>query len=87
MVEDENYCVTQQVTCLTTDVCQAADPGVVSLIPAQSHTFVEIDHEIISNVILPPQPIQEGLFAAYSSMYVAKLWLLIVLTHLARRLG
>ena len=24
-----------------------ADPGVVSLVPAQSHTFVEIDHEKI----------------------------------------
>ena len=32
----------------------AADPGVASLIPARSHTFVEIDHEIISTVILLP---------------------------------
>ena len=31
-----------------------ADPGVNSWIPAQSHTFVEIDHEIISKVILLP---------------------------------
>ena len=31
-----------------------ADPGVVSSIPARSHTFVEIDHEIISTVILLP---------------------------------
>ena len=31
-----------------------ADPGVVNLIPARSHTFVEIDHEIISTVILLP---------------------------------
>ena len=31
-----------------------ADPGVASLIPAQSHTFMEIDHEIISTVILIP---------------------------------
>ena len=30
------------------------DPGVASSIPARSHTFVEIDHEIISTVILPP---------------------------------
>ena len=30
-----------------------ADPGVAGSIPAQSHTFVEIDHEIISTVILP----------------------------------
>ena len=29
-----------------------ADPGVASSIPARSHTFVEIDHEIISTVIL-----------------------------------
>ena len=29
-----------------------ADPGVASLIPARSHTFVEIDHEIISTAIL-----------------------------------
>ena len=31
-----------------------ADPGVASSLPAQSHTFVEIDHEIISTVILLP---------------------------------
>ena len=29
-------------------------PGVASLIPAQYHTFMEIDHEIISCVILLP---------------------------------
>ena len=29
-----------------------ADPGAVNLITARSHTFLEIDHEIISNVIL-----------------------------------
>ena len=31
-----------------------ADPGVASSIQAWSHTFVEIDHEIISTVILLP---------------------------------
>ena len=31
-----------------------ADPGVAGSIPARSHTFVEIDHEIISAVILLP---------------------------------
>ena len=36
----------------TTDVCLTADPGVASSIPARSHTFVEIDHEIIFTVIL-----------------------------------
>ena len=46
--------VAQSVTCLATDACLTADPGVASSIPAQYHTFVEIDHEIISTVILLP---------------------------------
>ena len=46
--------VAQSVTCLATDASLTADPGVASLIPARSHTFVEIDHEIISTVILLP---------------------------------
>ena len=37
----------QSVTCLT------ADAGVASLIPAWFHTFVEIDHEIMSTAIFP----------------------------------
>ena len=39
------------------DNCQFSglnDPGVASSIPVRSHTFVEIDHEIISTVILLP---------------------------------
>ena len=48
--------VAQSVTCLATDAMLTADPGVASLIPAWSHTFVEIDHEIISTVILLPSP-------------------------------
>ena len=44
--------VAQSVTCLVTDAKLTADPGVASSIPARSHTFVEIDHEIISTVIL-----------------------------------
>ena len=31
-----------------------AEPGVASLIPARSHTFVEIGYEIISTVIFLP---------------------------------
>ena len=46
--------VAKSVTCLATDACLTADPGVASSIPARSHTFVEIDHEIISTVILLP---------------------------------
>ena len=41
--------VGQLVTCLATDVSLTADPGVASLILARSHTFVEIDNEIISS--------------------------------------
>ena len=39
-------------TCLSYDV--TADPGVASSIPVRSHTFVEIDHEMVSTVILLP---------------------------------
>ena len=47
-------CVAQSVTCMAKDACLTAGPGVASSIPAWSHTFVEIDHEIISTVILLP---------------------------------
>ena len=46
--------VAQLVTCLATDASLTADPGVASLIPAGSLTFVEIDYEINSTVILLP---------------------------------
>ena len=45
----------QSVACLTTDL------GIFG-IPAWPHiTFMEIDHEIISSIILPVPLIQEGL--------------------------
>ena len=46
--------VGQSVTCLATDASLTADPGIASLILARSHTCLEIDHEIISMVILLP---------------------------------
>ena len=46
--------VAQSVTCLATDASLTANPGVPSSIRARSHTFVEIDHEIIYNGILLP---------------------------------
>ena len=47
--------ILKKVTCLATDVCLAADSGVESSIRAPSHIFEqEIDHEIISTVILLP---------------------------------
>ena len=47
-------CIAQSVKCLATDANLTADPGVASSIPARDHTFVEIDHEMISTVILLP---------------------------------
>ena len=49
--------VAQSVMCLPTDACLTADPRVASSIPVRSHTFVEIDHEIISTVILLPSAV------------------------------
>ena len=49
--------VAQSVTCLATDGRLTADSGVESSILARSHTFVEIDHEIISTVILLPSAV------------------------------
>ena len=37
-----------------------ADPVIASLNPSLATLFVEIDHEIISTIILPCQLIQEG---------------------------
>ena len=49
-------CVAQSVACLTSDTCLTADPGVASsiTISMRFHTFVVIDHEIISPAILLP---------------------------------
>ena len=38
-----------------------SDPGVVSFILVQSHTFMDIDHEIILRPYFSLLPIQEGL--------------------------
>ena len=46
--------VAQSVMCLAADGSLAADPGVASSILARAHTFMEIDYEIISTVILLP---------------------------------
>ena len=52
-----------------------ADPGVVSLIPARSHTFVEIDPEMI--ILLPSAEwiIQEGSLSVKSESMCTKYWL------------
>ena len=46
-------------------IASTADPGVASWITAWSHTFVEIDHEIISMIILFLPLIKEGLLQKY----------------------
>ena len=46
--------VVQSAKCLTAETWLTADPGVTSLTLAGSHTFLEIDHEIISIAILLP---------------------------------
>ena len=53
-------------------VCLTADPGVASSNPSSATlTFVEIDHEIISTVILPLWLIQVGqLSGADESMWL-----------------
>ena len=66
--------VAQSVTCLATDACLTADPGVVSSIPARSHTFVTIDHEIISTVILLlPLIYSRRVVVSYKRKYVQEL--------------
>ena len=65
--------VEQPVTCLATDACLTADPGVASSIPARYHTFVEIDHEIISTVILLlPLIYSRRVVVSYKRKYVHK---------------
>ena len=64
--------IAQMVTCLASDICLTADPGVVSLIPARSHTFVEIDHEIISTVILCPSADSRKVVVSYNRKYMHK---------------
>ena len=66
--------IAQSVTCLATDACLTADPGVASSIPARSHTFVEIDHEIISRVILLPSADSfKKVVVSYKRKYVHEL--------------
>ena len=52
-----------------------ADSGVASSIPAQSHTFFEIDHEIISMFNLLLLLIQDELLSVTSESMYMKYWL------------
>ena len=68
----------ESVTCLATNAILIADPGVASSIQARSHIFVEIDHEIISTVILLRFCciIQEVLVSVRSESMCTKYWLI-----------
>ena len=50
--------------------CLTADPVLASSIPARSHTFVEIYHEIIFTAILLPSPDPRRVVASYKRKYV-----------------
>ena len=63
--------VAQLVTCLATDACLTADPGVASSIPARYHTFVEIDHETV--ILLLPLIYSRRVVVSYKRKYVHKL--------------
>ena len=55
-----------------------AEPGIVSMIPARSLSFVETDdHEVFSTVILLLLLIQEGLVSATKENICTKYWLLL----------
>ena len=62
--------VVQSVMCLTADTCLTADPGVASSIPAGSHTFVEIDHKIISRAIFLLSADSRRVVVNYKRKYV-----------------
>ena len=64
--------------CLATDASLTENPWVVSLVPARSHTFVEIDDEIISTVILLPsaKSFNKGCCQLQAKVYMCtKYWL------------
>ena len=66
--------------CLTAGTCLTADPGVMSLMPAWSHYFVEIDHKIISMTILLPSANSRRAVVSYQQKYVHK----VLVIHLVK---
>ena len=61
--------VAQSVMCLTTDASLTADPGVASLIPARSHTFMEIELRSFSSL---PLNHSRRIVVSYKPKYVHK---------------
>ena len=58
MVPFDTTCFRLQIMCL------AVGSGVTSLIPVRFHTFVGIDHEIISMAILLPSADSKSVFVS-----------------------
>ena len=56
--------------CLTAELCLTADVWVMSSIPARSHSFVEIDNEIISTAIFFPSTDSRRVVVSYKRKYV-----------------
>ena len=86
--EDLRSLIAQSVICLTADTCLSADLGIASSILPLSHTFLEIDHEIMSTAILLPSAdsrrvvitykgknVQEALVNRLVKLIQEKLWL------------
>ena len=63
-------CVAQSVTCLAADMCLNLDPGVKSWILVRFHTFLKIDHEIISTVSLFSSADSIRVVVSYKQKYV-----------------
>ena len=64
--------VGQSVMLMIADACLTADPVVTRSLSARSHTFVQIDHEINSTVILLPSLIQEDLLSVINESMCMK---------------
>ena len=60
------------VSNMSADTCLTADSGVASSILAQLHIFAEIDHEIISMVILLLSADSRRVVVSYKRKYVHK---------------
>ena len=54
--------------------------GVASSIPARSHTFLKIDHEMISTAILLPSADLKGVVVSYKRKYVHE----VLVNHLVK---
>ena len=70
--------------------CLIADPGIANSIPAKSHTFVDIDHEIIPTaILLPSSGFDKGCCQLQAKVCARSTGLLIkaCFTTIARSLG